>query len=487
MTPPPHQPEGQNWQQWPHQTWPAVSAPFVMEQSYSMAPMMTMPAPQHPIHNGFVYDSYAPEATNSVAPPSNQYLAERPLLDMGSLRFHGLPEHLEGTNHLPAKQPSRSPVIKSEPQPSDNAKDSKVTTANTAEGQAQEPVFSTSIDQLLKVIQEKSDRPEVDIPATRPSKTRAGNGSARVAGCRRKRKADNASEAELKDKPYVCRWKKCRRRFPQITHLNIHERRHTGERPHVRTLPRLLRQTATNTWAKQCTFASCGKFFTQKGNLATHERRHLGIRPFRCRYDGCNKAFPQKGNLKAHEKTHDTNREPVICILKSCGKSFSSRGNLKTHQNAYHKEELRELELKFSKMESVTEISEADRELWDYFRTIHKNSNKGIKGRGKECRVELLTHSLSNQCSLQSPPPEIQHAAYPMSHGLPHSMGFSHFNGMQRNNLGQDFTVARGAHGYDVYDMDQASISSGTMTPASSPGGVYDDYHRGLPFHERMY
>jgi hypothetical protein len=138
-------------------------------------------------------------------------------------------------------------------------------------------------------------------------------------------------------------------------------------------------------------------------------------------------------------------------------------------------------------MNSVNEMSEADRELWDYFRTIHKNSNKGIKGRGKECRVELITPSLPSQYPLQTPAPEYQQAAYPMSHSLPHSMGFNHFGGMQRNNLGQDFLVARGAQGYDVYDMDQASISSGTMTPASSPGGMYDDYHRGLPFQERIY
>jgi uncharacterized Zn-finger protein len=163
---------------------------------------------------------------------------------MGSLPIHDLSQHLEQANQFPMKQPSPSPVIKNEPQPSENAKDFIVTTAKTAEDESQpeESGFSTGIDRLLKVIQEKSDGSEVKLPAARPSKTCGGNGSARVAGSRCNRKVDNESEMELKDKPYVCGWKKCRRRFPQLNHLLIHERRHTGERPHVRTLPHLVRK-----------------------------------------------------------------------------------------------------------------------------------------------------------------------------------------------------------------------------------------------------
>jgi len=140
-------------------------------------------------------------------------------------------------------------------------------------------------------------------------------------------------------------------------------------------------------------------------------------------------------------------------------------------------------------MSSVEEMSDADRELWDYFSTVHKNSNKGIKGRGKKCRVELVSQpgNLPSQNSLQAPA-EIQHASFAMSsHGMSHPMEFHHF-GMQRNNFNHDFMVARGAHGYEMYDMgDQASISEGTMTPASSPGGMYEDHNRSLPFHERMF
>ena len=32
-------------------------------------------------------------------------------------------------------------------------------------------------------------------------------------------------------------------------------------------------------------------------------------------------------------------------------------------------------------------VSSIDKELWEYFSTLYKNSNKGIKGRGKDRRI----------------------------------------------------------------------------------------------------
>ncbi|KAI0407462.1 hypothetical protein F4802DRAFT_22520 [Xylaria palmicola] len=464
-------PEPETWQRWPaHQQWPVLPPAFVMEQSYTITPLITIPAPQYPVHHGFVYDTYdAPEATNAVVPSTKQYLAERAMLDMTSVSVHSMPEPIQDTNHLPAKQSSASPIIKSESQPPENVKE-RIITPNAADGQATtNAVFATGIDRLMKIIQQKNDGSGVDATAAQSkTKTRTSGSSAGSSTTRKKSKGES-NGAELTDKPHACHRKKCHKRFSQITHLHIHDRAHTGERPH------------------KCTFAGCDKRFTQKGNLRTHERRHLGERPFKCHFVGCTRAFPQKGNLAAHLETH-YKRNTFRCILKSCGKSFSSRGNLKTHQNNYHKDELRDLELRFSTMRSVSEMSEEDRQLWDYFLTVHKNSNKGIKGRGKECRVELLSHSnaLPNQYPLQSPV-ELQHGPFPIAHNLTHSMSFGHF-GMQRANLGQDFLVARGGHGYEVYEIDQASISSGTITPASSPGGMYEDHHHHrLPFHDRMY
>ncbi|KAI0855426.1 hypothetical protein F4860DRAFT_507485 [Xylaria cubensis] len=494
------QPEPENWQRWSpqqhivhhhhsplQQPWPPAQAPapalptsYMMEQhpqhsqqqqvyvpppqSYGITPLI----PQYPVHHGYVYEGYPP-------PPNHHHTHHTPIV-------------------VKQQQASLSPVIKAECHTPEDRKENQASTVPVQDGQSAtaaatssaststastaNTAYATGIDRLMKIIQQKTDPAAGDAkPAqSTKSKGRSGNGS----GAIRKRRAD-VNHAELLDKPHACQRKRCTKRFSQITHLHIHERAHTGERPH------------------QCTFAGCDKRFTQKGNLRTHERRHLGERPFKCHITGCTRAFPQKGNLAAHLETH-YKRNSFRCILRQCNKTFSSRGNLKTHQNNYHKDELHQLEMKFSNIYSIAEMTQNDRELWDYFLTVHKNSNKGIKGRGKECRVELVTHAAANalppshhhhhQYALQSPVElHHQHAApFPISHSLPNSIGFSHFS-MQRPNLGQDFLVARGGHGYDVYDMDQASISSGTITPASSPGGMYEEqqHHRNLPFHSRMY
>lgn len=38
-------------------------------------------------------------------------------------------------------------------------------------------------------------------------------------------------------------------------------------------------------------------------------------------------------------------------------------------------------------------MSPQDRDLWEYFATLYKNSNKGIKGRGKDRRISTTPKS----------------------------------------------------------------------------------------------
>jgi len=114
-------------------------------------------------------------------------------------------------------------------------------------------------------------------------------------------------------KDYVCELCKPNKRFVQLAHLRIHQRKHTGERPFV------------------CSF--CNKSFAQLGNLKTHQRKHTGERPFSCPI--CFKTFTQSGNLKAHELLHQGVR-PFVC--EWCDKTFTQSGNLKTHQLKMHPE-----------------------------------------------------------------------------------------------------------------------------------------------------
>ena len=41
-------------------------------------------------------------------------------------------------------------------------------------------------------------------------------------------------------------------------------------------------------------------------------------------------------------------------------------------------------------------VSAQDKELWDYFSTLYKNSNKGIKGRGKDRRISTISTISTN-------------------------------------------------------------------------------------------
>lgn len=57
--------------------------------------------------------------------------------------------------------------------------------------------------------------------------------------------------------------------------------------------------------------------------------------------------------------------------------------SLETHQNQFHRDIILDLTARFVKYAEAGEVPEADREMFDYFKEHYKNSNKGIKGRGK--------------------------------------------------------------------------------------------------------
>jgi len=64
-------------------------------------------------------------------------------------------------------------------------------------------------------------------------------------------------------------------------------------------------------------------------------------------------------------------------------------GNLKSHQNKFHKQTLVNLSNRFATMTEEF-VAPEERELMVYFQELYKNSNKGIKGRGKGRKVEIL-------------------------------------------------------------------------------------------------
>ncbi|KTW28546.1 hypothetical protein T552_01806 [Pneumocystis carinii B80] len=163
---------------------------------------------------------------------------------------------------------------------------------------------------------------------------------------------------------YPCSFEGCNKAFQQQAHLRIHLRCHSGEKPFV------------------C--GQCGKTFAQLGNLKTHQRRHTGEKPYICTYTNCGKKFAQKGNLRAHKLIHEGAR-PYVCRLDNCTKTFTQLGNLKVHQNKFHNESICRFN---AKLKSLQLPNAEDEQLLDYFLTLYRYSNQGIKGRGKE-KTEL--------------------------------------------------------------------------------------------------
>ncbi|KAF2841507.1 hypothetical protein M501DRAFT_928938 [Patellaria atrata CBS 101060] len=239
-------------------------------------------------------------------------------------------------------------------------------------------IFNTDVDTLMKTIQSKSRtvQKQPNVPKVPPQPTFQPPVRRPSAYVIEKAPVEEPSPVpkgtQKSRKKYQCSMPDCGKSFYQKTHLDIHTRAHTGVKPFT------------------CKEPSCGQRFSQLGNLKTHERRHTGERPYNCEI--CGKTFAQRGNVRAHKIVHQQIK-PFTCRLDDCGKQFTQLGNLKSHQNKFHAPTLRQLTLKFATMNQGDAVSAQDKELWEYFASLYKNSNKGIKGRGKDRRISTIGSS----------------------------------------------------------------------------------------------
>ncbi|GAU88767.1 hypothetical protein RvY_01404-2 [Ramazzottius varieornatus] len=122
-------------------------------------------------------------------------------------------------------------------------------------------------------------------------------------------------------KAYICRWLDCCREekpFKAQYMLNVHMRRHTGEKPHV------------------CKFPGCSKAYSRLENLKTHERSHTGERPYMCEFPGCTKAFSNASDRAKHQNRTHSNAKPYLCKVTGCTKRYTDPSSLRKHIKTVH-------------------------------------------------------------------------------------------------------------------------------------------------------
>ncbi|KAM7206496.1 putative C2H2 transcription factor [Naviculisporaceae sp. PSN 640] len=465
---------------------PLVAQSFFPATAYTQAHIPPMSAPQY-VHGlpPVTYGGYASFTTSPVlgTPFKQDQYHERPQLRVIS-------PVSEGGRGIRDPRESLSPSIKSEPRAMSVASRHSTSPTTVSSGLpatgAQEVVFNTKVDALMKAIQSKSEADlamekakaeeehaihnrdtKADMLSQRPLPPVAHQQQHLQPGSQTESHSKTSARgSKQKIKRYACEFPDCGKFFSQKTHLDTHTRSHTGEEPYV------------------CSFG-CGKRFTQLGNQKIHERRHTGEKPYKCTL--CEKRFTQHGTLMAHRISHSKTK-PFSCKLDNCNKKFTQRGNLKSHQNKFHSATLEALIKKFATIRP-SEVSNEDKELWEYFANLYKNSNKGIKGRGKHHKVKLLSQ-------LPAAGSAVPHSHAPSFHALPQILntpqpfyqplpphGMLNVASYRRGRT-HHYHDARDPHGqYDMFETEDDSVAG-----SSASSTAYDEeHHRELAFGDRMY
>ncbi len=96
--------------------------------------------------------------------------------------------------------------------------------------------FSTDVDTLMKAIQGKSsteEEPSQVLPRQGPTETVVVTSSAHISVQKKVEDAPDAARSQKPRRRYPCSMPGCKKSFSQKTHLEIHTRAHTGDKPFV--------------------------------------------------------------------------------------------------------------------------------------------------------------------------------------------------------------------------------------------------------------
>lgn len=224
------------------------------------------PPPPPLQQNPFGFGSYTTGVSNGLVPAfANNFIQQRPLppLMQPESDVDRPVYQVDQRRGYVEEHQRESPAVKAEPQwnPSNTSSsiylpaNSKVVSTIPVSPGA-EVHFGTEVDTLMKAIQAKSQtepqsnsspliqsRPVVGVFVSSPSLQATthhslhGSVEAKEAKLTYEHVQDDQNSQRGGKKRYQCKITGCSKSFYQKTHLDIHERAHTGDKPYVSALP----------------------------------------------------------------------------------------------------------------------------------------------------------------------------------------------------------------------------------------------------------
>jgi hypothetical protein len=215
---------------------------YMMGISYTVAPITSIASPHFPPPPN-QYDDFPDSSLPAPTPYRQpQYHPERPSLTIIP------PEDRDREEH------SKSPSVWSEPAPTTKAvpKVAKTVLSVISINPENEVSFDTEVDILMKAIQAKREtdtivhQAEIKIKQEhrQPTPKAEAPSPSDLRSIPEARPRWKIVKTRTKQTKYICDIPDCGRGFYQKTHLDIHKRAHTGDKPYVSTKPVTCRDSS---------------------------------------------------------------------------------------------------------------------------------------------------------------------------------------------------------------------------------------------------